>query len=755
MAIRFSEEVQKLLKKAKKERNELKHPFVGSEHLLLSILNNRNSISIKLNDFGINYNIFKKELIKSIGIGKQLNNYYIYTPLLKRIIENSIIEAKELKVSEVTLNNVFLSMLNEGEGVAIRILDKLGIDIDNLYDELTNQVIVKNKDKKLLINECSIDLTKKAKDNELDPLIGREKELTNLIEILLRRNKNNPLLIGEAGVGKTAIVEELAMRITNKNVPDKLKNTKILSLSMANLVSGTKYRGEFEERVTKIIKEIENNPEIILFIDEIHTLIGAGGAEGAIDASNILKPALARGKIKVIGATTIKEYKDSLSKDKALNRRFQTIIVKENTIDETKTILYSLKPIYEKYHHVIIPNELIDKIVELTDNYINNQNNPDKSIDILDNVCTKVSLVNNNSKKRELLEKELELIKKEKNNLIIKHNFMAATKLRDSELKLESSINKINSTLNHKHNQLLTLDDVIKAVEEKTNIPIYRENKNYKKINNLEKYLKNKIIGQDNVINKITLITKKRFLGLNNNLPYSILFIGKSGIGKTLLINEYSKYMNIPIIKLDMALFKESHSISKIIGSPPGYIGYNEYDNIVEKVKNNPYSIIVLDKIEKANPDVINIFLGILDDGFIQDTHGEIVNFKNTLIIMTSNIDINKESIGFNNNKESNDNIRNILSTEFVNRINLVCDFNNLNEESITTIIKNKLKQVIKKYQKYDILIKIKPSIISNIIKESNYIVYGARKINKIIEDEVDNLIINSIINKEKNIKIS
>ena len=756
MAIKFSEEVQKILKKAKIERNKLKHPFIGSEHLLLSILNNKNNISIKLNNHGINYNIFKKELIKSIGIGNYSNDYFIYTPLLKRILENSIIEAKELKTSEVNLNNIFLSILNEGEGVAIRILDKLGIDLDNLYDEINNQIPINNKEKKLSINDCTIDLTKKAKENELDPLFGRDKELTNLIEILLRRNKNNPLLLGEAGVGKTAIVEELARRIVNKDIPDKLKNTKILSLPMANLVSGTKYRGEFEERVTKIIKEIENNPEIILFIDEIHTLVGAGGAEGAIDASNILKPALARGKIKVIGATTINEYKDTISKDKALNRRFQGIIVKENTLNETKNILYNLKPIYEKYHNVIITNEIINNIVELSDKYIINQNNPDKSIDILDNVCTKVSLTKNKSiKKINVLEEELANIKKEKNNLIIKHKFMEATKLRYNDLKLELSLNRINSSSKKHCKKAITITDIIKVIEEKTNIPIYEDNKDLKKLNNLEKYLNNKIIGQDNVINKITLITKKRLLGLNNNLPYSILFIGKSGVGKTLLINEYSKYMNIPIIKLDMALFKESHSISKIIGSPPGYIGYNEYDSIVEKVKNNPYSIVLLDKIEKANPDVINIFLGILDDGFIQDAHGEKVNFKNTLIIMTSNININKECIGFNKNKENDEKIQNILSTEFINRINLICNFNDLTEENIRIIIKNKITQLLEHYQKYNISIKIRPSIISNIIKESNYLVYGARKINKIIEDKVDNLIIDSLLKKEKKITIN
>ena len=667
--MKFSEEAQKILKKAKIERNNLRHPFIGSEHVLLSILNNKNDITNKLNNYGVNYNIFKEELIKSIGVGNCTNDYYIYTPLLKRILTTSIIETKELKIPEVTLNTIFLSMLDEGEGIAIRILDKLKVDLDSLYDELNNQTVTKSYNKKLSINECSIDLTKKAKDNELDPLIGREKEINTLIEILSRRNKNNPLLLGEAGVGKTAIVEELARRIIKKNVPDKLKNTKILSLSMANLVSGTKYRGEFEERVTKIIKELENNPEIILFIDEIHTLVGAGGAEGAIDASNILKPALARGKIKVIGATTINEYKDTISKDKALNRRFQTIKIEENTLDETKEILYNLKSIYEDYHHVLIPDNIIDDIVLLTDKYIINQNNPDKSIDILDTVCVKVSLKkNNNMVKRKKLEEELNNIKKEKNSLIMKHKYNEATKIRDTELKLTSSINKLNISLNKNHRKLITKEDIEKVIEEKTNIPI---NYNIKKITNLKKYLCTKIIGQDNVIDNLVQITKKIVLGFKSNLPYSILLVGNSGVGKTMLVKEYSKHMGIPLIRLDMSEFKEPHTISKIIGSPPGYIGYNEYDSMVEKVTNNPYSIILLDEIEKASQEVINVFLSILDEGIITNSHGEKINFKNTIIFMTSNINL-KEYIGFNKNTNKRDDLHNILSTPFVNRINKI-----------------------------------------------------------------------------------
>ena len=754
MTIRFSEEAQHILKQAKLEMKKLKHAFIGSEHIILSILNNNNSIRDKLNSLGINYELFKDKLIKMIGIGKVSNDYFIYTPLLKRVLEEAILDTKELNIKEVSLNTIFLALLDEGEGVGIRVLSGLGIDIDNLYEEL-GSINNNRNNKKLLISECSVDLTNKAKNNLFDPLIGRENEVNELIEILLRRSKNNPLLIGEAGVGKTAIVEELSRRIANGDVPIKLKNKRIFSLSMASCVSGTKYRGEFEERVTKIIKELEDNQDIIVFIDEIHTLVGAGGAEGAIDASNILKPALARGKIKIIGATTINEYKDSILKDKALNRRFQTIIVKENTIDETKEILTNLKNIYEDYHHVIIPNEVIDKLVELTDKYIPEKKNPDKSLDILDIVCAKVSLKKNNHLiKIDKLKEELENIRKEKDSLIINHHYNKAMTIRNNEMKLESNINELTLSLKDMKRKTITIKDVAMVLEKKTSIPIYEIKSNINKVKNIEKYLKSKIIGQNKAITELSNITKKIFLGLKSDLPYSLLFVGKSGIGKTLLVKEYSKYLSIPLIRLDMGEYKEAHSISKIIGSPPGYVGYNDYDNILEKVKNNPYSIILLDEIEKAHSNIINLFLSILDEGEILDSHGNKVNFKNTIIIMTSNIKSEIENIGFNHNNEYEEDIRNILSTAFVNRINKIIYFNSLEEDSIRKIIEDKIKNILSKYEKYNITIKINHNLINELIKDVDYYHYGARHINKVLEDRIDDLVINGIINNKKIVKI-
>ena len=756
MFIKFSEEVQHILKKAKEEMMKLAHPFIGSEHLLLSILKYNNIVSSKLTNYHVNYNVFRKELINTVGIGKSKNDYFIYTPLLKRVIEEAIMDTKELKLSEVNLSILFLAMLDEGEGIAIRILSKLGVDIDELYEQFDNKLIVKTNTKKLLVNECSIDLCKKARDNKIDPLIGRDSEVNELIEILCRRNKNNPLLIGEAGVGKTAIVEELANRIVKGIVPDKIKNNRILSISMANLVSGTKYRGEFEERVTKIIKELENNPDIIVFIDEIHTLVNAGGAEGAIDAANILKPALARGIIKVIGATTINEYKDTISKDKALNRRFQTIIIKENTVDETKTILYNLKDIYEKYHNVIIKDEVIDAIIRLSNKYIIDKKNPDKALDILDTVCAKVSLKKtDNYLNLEKIKEELETIKKEKNNLIIKHYFKEATKVRDKEKILESNFNKLSLKIKRQRKKIITIKDVAMVIEKKTSIPVYEECNNLKKIRGLNTYLSMKIIGQDKVISTLCNITKRIVLGLKNELPYSILFVGRSGVGKTMLVKEYSKYLDIPLIRLDMGEYKEAHTISKIIGSPPGYIGYNEYNNLVDKVKNNPFSIILLDEIEKANNEVLNVFLSILDEGIIQDNHGNIVDFRNVIIIMTSNIGSEHDNIGFNHDLDKENDIRNNLSTTFVNRINCICYFNSLNVDNIREIIMKKIDFIKHKYDKFNIKLSVNNDIINNLIKESNYEIYGARKINKLLEDKIDDIVIEGIINNKKVINVN
>ena len=470
----FEEEARKVLVNAKKEMHDLKHPYVSSEHLLLAILKSENEVSEKLKGYDLDYDRFKEEIIKIIGKGSKASEWFLYTPLLKRILENATYDAKENNNGTVTINHLFVSLLDEGEGVAIRILMGMNIDIDELYNEFSDKNFSQKSNKKLLIDEIGVDLNKKALNGFLDPVTGRDEEIKRVLEILCRRRKNNPLLIGEAGVGKTAIVEELANMIVNGEVPLALRDKRIISLDMASSVAGTKYRGEFEERMNKILKEIEENDNIILFIDEIHTLVGAGGAEGAIDASNIFKPALARGKIRCIGATTTDEYKKYIEKDSALERRFQTVMIDAPKMEVVRDILLNLKSIYEGYHKVIIGDDIIDLIINLSSKYIYNRNEPDRSIDVLDEVCAKVSLKENkNLKEYSLYNKQLKEVIKSKKEAILNNDFNKASDYKRQEFELMNKINNLELKLYKKHSQVITKLDVAEVINMKTGVPIY------------------------------------------------------------------------------------------------------------------------------------------------------------------------------------------------------------------------------------------------------------------------------------------
>ena len=740
---KFSEEAQKILVEAKREMNELNHPYVGSEHLLLAILNQNNDLTKKLKKYNLTYKIFKDELINIVGVGTVKSEWYLYTPLLKRVLENAIIESKETE-EEVSVQSLLLSLLNEGEGVAIRIMLGLNIDINKLYNEISNKKQIKSSSKKkLLISELAEDLTMKAKNNELDPVIGRDNELQRLIEVLSRRTKNNPILIGDAGVGKTAIVEELARLIVNNEVPKSLKNKKIFSLDMASAVAGTKYRGEFEERIKKIVKEVEDNDDIILFIDEIHTLVGAGGAEGAIDASNIFKPSLARGKMRCIGATTINEYKEFIEKDNALDRRFQKVYIDEPNNENLKNILMKLKGIYEGYHGVKINENIIDKIMELSKRYIYDRCEPDKSIDILDEVCAKVSLkeVKEEVQIRKYYD-ELENVKKEKNKSIINQNYDKAYSLREKEEDIESKINELEMIiLEKKKRRKVTIDDVIEVVNMKTKIPVYELNNDInKQIEVMKNNLRENIIGQNSAIDKLLEITKKIKLGIkDSNKSYSLLFCGPSGVGKTYLSRVYAKNLvgEKNIIKLDMSEYTDSASINKLIGSPAGYVGYNDNKNILEKIRVKPYSVLILDEIEKAHPSILNFFLNILDEGNCTDSNGRVIRFDNVVIIMTSNAEVSKNLVGFNNT--NNEQLKEYFSKEFLNRIDEVVEFKSLTLDTINQIIIKEIKKYSEKYNKENI---ISIDMVNDIISESNYKDFGARKLCKIVRKKIENEII-------------
>lgn len=744
---KFSEEAQRVLVDAQKEMSELKHPYIGSEHLLLAILKNNQDLVNKFKKYKITYKSFKEELINLVGVGDNTPDLLLYSTTLKTILENVIIESRETG-DEISVNELLLSLLNEGEGKAIRILLSLGVDINKLYSDISEKRKIKQKkSKKLIVEELGVDLTKRAKNNELDPVIGRDIELNRVIEILSRRTKNNPLLIGEAGVGKTAIAEELARRIVSGNVPMPLKNKRIISVDMACTVAGTKYRGEFEERIKKMVKELEDNDDVIIFIDEIHTLVGAGGAEGAIDASNILKPALARGKLKLIGATTISEYKKFIEKDNALDRRFQKVFVEEPDKSNLKNILMNLKSIYEAYHGVKIEEKLIDKIIELSDRYIYDRCEPDKSIDILDEVCTKVSLKEAKEEKEIIkLSDCLTKIQKEKNNAIINQNYDKAYSLKEDEEELQSKINKLKLDYMRKEKvKKVKLKDIVEVVSSKTKIPINEISKDYiTSINEIEKTLKENIIGQDEAINKLIDISKKIKLGIKDkNRSYSVLFCGSTGTGKTYLSKLFAENLvgKNNVIKLDMSEYSESISINKIIGSPAGYVGYDDNKNILEEIRNKPYSVLILDEIEKAHKSVLNFFLNILDEGNCKDSSGKTVRFDNVLIIMTSNAYVSKSLMGFNKNT-TNNSLEDFFSKEFINRIDEIVPFNKFTEEDINKII---IKEANKCYKKYNSENIISLDMINRIIKESNYEEYGVRKLCKAVRKEIENQIVCNI----------
>lgn len=758
----FSEEAQIILNNAKEEMKDLKHPYVGTEHLVLAILKESNGISNKLNDYGVNYSSFKNEIINIIGKGTKETELFLYTPLLKKIIENAIIDSKDNSNGEVGIENLFSALIEEGEGIAIRIFLKMDVDMDEIYEYFISKKTkkVRNKrNKKLLIEELGVNLTEKAKNNELDPVIGREEEVSRVLEILCRRTKNNPILIGEPGVGKTAIVEELCNLIVSNKVPENLKNKKVISLDMASAVAGTKYRGEFEERIKKVLKEIEEDGDIILFIDEIHTLVGAGGAEGAIDASNILKPALARGKIKCIGATTISEFKKFIEKDGALERRFQKIIVDSPSKEKTKNILLKLRPIYEKYHKVKISDSLIDEILNLTEKYIYDRNEPDKSIDVLDEVCAKVSIQNNSNKSEiDVLNERLRELNKLKNDFIIENNLEKAYEYRKEEKEILSRINELGLNNNDKMEyKEVTIKDVANVINIKTKIPVYEIlQDNAKIIKNIESKLKNNIIGQENAINKVVNITKRIKLGYKDNKVYSLMFVGPSGVGKSFLAKVYAKELvgGNNFIRLDMSEYSDSMSVNKIIGSAPGYVGYDDNKNILEEIRNKPNSVILLDEIDKAHPKIINLLYQILDEGEIKDAKGNTIKFNNNVIIMTTNIGYENNCVGFNIEHENQilSSLKSEFKLAFINRIDGIIDFNRLNEENIIKIIKNELLKLKNKYSKYKI--NISNNVIKEIINLSNYEEFGARKINKIIVSNIENIIIDTIIDNKKEINI-
>ncbi len=713
---KFTEEAKKVISLSKKEMIQLKHPYLGSEHIMLGILKNDNSVSNILKKYNITYKIYKKALVDFIGYGKEDTKWILYTPIVKEIFERAIDLCNDNN-SQVTIETLFISLIELGDGIANRVFNILKLDMDKIYTELVFKIPKKNKKKKTIIDDIGIEYTSKDIVNSFDPVIGREKEIKQIIEILIRKNKCNPLLVGDAGVGKTAIVEEISRLIIEKKVPSKLRNKRIINIDMSSALAGTKYRGEFEEKINKIIKEAESNDEIILFIDEIHTIVGAGGAEGAIDASNIFKPALARGNIKCIGATTLDEYKKYIEKDKALERRFKKVLIEEPSIEQTKEILYKLKPIYENYHHVNINYNLLDLIIELTNKYIHTYKNPDKSIDILDEVCAHANLKDNPKVlEYDNLSSKLNSIVDNKKEMIKNNNFKKALEFKQQENSIISRLNELELLLSTTNYNNVSKKDIFSILKNKINMPLIDNSKN--NISKIVKELKNQVIGQDMYILQLV---NDYFMYINTNSCIKIILNGNTGVGKTMLANLFAHIISNNVITLNMSEYKEQHTISKLLGASPGYIGYDDNNYVFDSIRQYPFSVIILDELEKAHYSIINIFNQIFDTGKIKDNKGNDIYFNNVLFIMTTNIEIDNK-VGFK--KEVDNNIfSNYFDKSFINKIDDIIILNNLNRDNMLQIVEKQCKCKISDNK-----------IVEEIIVKSNYKEYGASRVKKLVE---------------------
>ncbi|WP_061995570.1 ATP-dependent Clp protease ATP-binding subunit [Clostridium sp. ATCC 25772] len=787
---RFTERARNVLMYANDESREFKHGYVGTEHILLAILKEDDGISKNiLNDFNVNYDNVKSLIETYVGYGniEMSENEIALTPRTKRLFEISLVEARSLNQNYISPEHMTLALIREGEGVAYTILLNLGADPLKLYKDIQKAIkgeesniksySKKNKKDTKTLDKYGKDITDLAYEGKLDPIIGRDKETERVLEILCRRMKNNPCLIGDPGVGKTAIAEGLAQKIASGNIPEILKEKRVVSLDMSSVLAGSKYRGEFEERLNNIIEEVAKAGNVILFIDEIHTIVGAGGAEGAIDASNILKPALARGEIQCIGATTLDEYRKYIEKDAALERRFQSVLVDEPTKEEAIEILKGLRDKYEAHHRVQITDEAIEAAVKLSDRYITDRFLPDKAIDLIDEAGAKMRIENLTTPKclKDLQEK-LEQATKEKSDAITMQDFEKAASLRDKEKSIKEEIEKEEKQWASKKNDANSIVDashVANIISRWTNIPIEKLTETEAtRLLKLEEILHGRVIGQDEAVESISKAVRRARVGLKDpKRPIgSFIFLGPTGVGKTELTKALAQAMfgdENNLIRIDMSEYMEKHSVSKLIGAPPGYVGFDEGGQLTEKVRRNPYSVILFDEIEKAHPDVFNALLQILEDGRLTDGKGKTVNFKNTIIIMTSNVgasDIKKQNtIGFAKNsleastghEKMKENIMEKLKLtfrpEFLNRIDDIIVFHKLNESDLLKIVELMINVLSDRLQQQNINIKFSNEAKEFLAKEGFDPTYGARPlrraITKIIEDKLAEEILKGNVN--------
>lgn len=786
---RFTEKAIKVIMLAQEEARRLGHNFVGTEQVLLGLIGEGTGIAAKtLKTMGVNLKDARVEVEKIIGRGSGFVAVEIpFTPRAKRVLELSWDEARQLGHNYIGTEHLLLGLIREGEGVAARVLENLGVDLNKIRSNVVKMLgetkpqtvssgggssSSSGKAKTPSLDEFGTDLTMAAQELRLDPVIGREKEIERVIQILARRTKNNPVLLGEPGVGKSAVAEGLAIRIVNAEVPDILDGKKVIQLDMGLLVAGTKYRGEFEERLKKIMDEIRQAGNVILVIDEMHTLIGAGAAEGAIDAANILKPALSRGEIQVIGATTLDEYRKYVEKDSALERRFQPIIIDEPSVDETIEILKGLRPKYEEHHKLNISDEAIVAATKLSHKYITDRFLPDKAIDVVDEASSKVRLqVSSLSPEGKELDKELRSLIKEKEDAIRNQEFEKASQLRDDEAEMKDRIREMSAKWREEHEAnkpTVTEEQIAEVICTMTGVPVTKLTEGESdRLLKLEDLLHERVIGQSDAVVSISKAIRRARVGLKSpNRPIgSFIFSGPTGVGKTELAKALAEAMfgsEDNMIRVDMSEFMEKHSTAKLIGSPPGYVGYDEGGHLTEIVRKKPYSVILFDEIEKAHPDVFNVMLQILDDGRLTDSKGRHINFKNTVIIMTSNVGAsmiaNQAKLGFSTAQdESKDKYEKLKDTvmeemkkafrpEFLNRIDDIIVFAHLSKDEIRQIVDLMLKDLLKRLQERELSVEVTDEVKDFLAKDGYSEAYGARPLRRLIQKKIEDILAEEIL---------